>query len=106
MDAEELIAVWERDGSLDHEECPTETSACEVCDWMGNAVKAMKLYEREADRLRHALLDTARRVEWLKRECGMDPESPQAIRNSEYMSISLAARAALLPDNAGDKRGA
>lgn len=96
MDAEELIAVWERDDSLDHEEC----SACEICDWMGDAVKAMKLYEKEADRLRHALLDTARRVESLKRECGMDPESPQAIRNSEYMSISLAARAALLPDNA------
>lgn len=49
--------------------------------------------------LEAALLDTARRVEALKRECGTAPESAQAIRNSEYMSISLNARAALLPDN-------
>lgn len=63
---------------------------CEVDDWAA----------AEIERLRAALLDTARRVEALKRECGTDPESAQAIRNSEYMSISLNARAALLPDNA------
>lgn len=60
---------------------------------------------RELERLRHALLDTAQRVEALKRECGMDPESAQAIRNSMYMGIALNARAALLPDNA-EVRGA
>ena len=62
--------------------------------------------ESETARLRAALLDTARRVEALKRECGMAPDSVQAIRNSEYMSIALAARAALLPDNAELNGGA
>lgn len=42
-----------------------------------------------------ALLDVARKAEVLKKACGMDPESPQAIRNGEYMNISYAARAAL-----------
>lgn len=49
----------------------------------------------QVDALRAALLDTARRVEALKRPCGMDPESAQAIRNGEYMSIALTARAAI-----------
>jgi hypothetical protein len=48
------------------------------------------------DRLREALLNVARMAEALKRPCSMDdPESAQAIRNSQYMSISYAARAAL-----------
>jgi hypothetical protein len=34
-------------------------------------------------------------AEALKRECGMNPESPQAIRNGEYMNISYVARAAI-----------
>lgn len=54
--------------------------------------------EAQAERvrvLREALLDVARKAEALKRECGMDPESPQAIRNAQYMNISYAARAAL-----------
>jgi hypothetical protein len=42
-----------------------------------------------------SMLKVARMAEALKRECGMDPESAQAIRNSEYMSISYAARAAI-----------
>ena len=50
---------------------------------------------QELDELRAALLDCARRCEALKRPCGMDPESPQALRNGEYMSIALAARAAI-----------
>lgn len=49
----------------------------------------------EGDRLAAALLAAARRVEQLKRPCGMEPDSPQAIRNSEYMAISLSARVAL-----------
>lgn len=47
------------------------------------------------DELLAALLDVARRAEALKRPCGMDPESAQAIRNSQYMSLSYAARAAI-----------
>lgn len=39
------------------------------------------------------LIDIARRAEALKRECGMDPESPIAIHNAGLMSISYAVRA-------------
>jgi len=42
-----------------------------------------------------ALLDCARKAEALKKECGMNPESPQAIRNSQYMAISHTAHAAI-----------
>ena len=43
-----------------------------------------------------ALLVAARSAEALKRECSMsDPESAQATRNTQYMSISYAARAAI-----------
>lgn len=49
----------------------------------------------QADRLRAVLLDCARQAEALKRECGMDPESAQAVRNAQYQSISTAAHIAL-----------
>jgi len=49
----------------------------------------------ERDRLRQALMQIVLRVEALKRPCGMDPESPQAIRNGVYMGIALSARYAL-----------
>ncbi len=51
--------------------------------------------EAQRDELLEALLKCARMAEALKRECGMDPESPQALRNGEYMNISYTARAAL-----------
>lgn len=48
----------------------------------------------EVERLRVGLLETARMVEDLKKPVSMDnPESPQAARNSLYMSISYFARA-------------
>ena len=48
----------------------------------------------EVERLRGGLLETARMVEDLKRPVSMDnPDSPQAARNSLYMSISYFARA-------------
>ena len=48
----------------------------------------------EVERLRAGLLETARMVEDLKKPVSMDnPESPQAARNSLYMSISYFARA-------------
>lgn len=47
------------------------------------------------ERLRAALLRCARQAEALKRECGMNPESPQAIRNAQYQSISTTAHIAL-----------
>lgn len=47
------------------------------------------------DLMREALIKVARMAEALKRDCGMDPESKQAIRNGEYMSISYVAREAL-----------
>jgi hypothetical protein len=42
-----------------------------------------------------ALLDCARQAEALKRPCGDDPESPQAIRNGQYANISHTAHIAL-----------
>ena len=45
--------------------------------------------------LLEALLIVARMAEGLKKPCGMDPESPRAIRNAQYMNISYAARAAI-----------
>lgn len=54
--------------------------------------------ERQAARLTElhaALLEGARRIEALKRECGQDPESPIAIQNSRYMGVSHFLRAAL-----------
>ncbi len=39
-----------------------------------------------------ALLNIAREIEALKRECGMDPESPVAIQNGRYMAISHKVR--------------
>jgi len=42
-----------------------------------------------------ALLRGARRAEELKKPCGMDPESKQAIRNGEYMNVSYFLREAL-----------
>lgn len=45
--------------------------------------------------LLEALLNVARMAENLKKPCGTDPESPQAIRNAQYMNISYAARAAI-----------
>lgn len=38
------------------------------------------------------LLRVARLIEDLKQPCGEDPESPQAIRNSRYMSIAAIVR--------------
>lgn len=51
--------------------------------------------ERERDALRAALLSCARQAEALKRECGVDPETAQAIRNAQYQNISTTAHIAL-----------
>ena len=53
--------------------------------------------------LLEALLIVARMAEDLKKPCGMDPESPQAIRNAQYMNISYAARAAIARAEAAPK---
>ena len=42
-----------------------------------------------------ALRQCARQAEALKRECGSDPESAQAVRNGQYQAISTAAHIAL-----------
>ena len=49
----------------------------------------------EIERLRGALLECSRKAEALKHDCGMDPESPQAVRNLQYMAISITAHIAL-----------
>lgn len=51
--------------------------------------------KKDAQRKDEALLNIARKAEMLKRECGDDPESPQAIRNGRYMHLSYLARAAI-----------
>ena len=60
------------------------------------AAAKMRRLEAANAELIEALLVAARSVEALKRECSMnDPESAQATRNTQYMSISYAARAAI-----------
>lgn len=49
----------------------------------------------DRDVLLEALQNVAREAEALKRECGIDPESPQAIRNGMYMHLSYVAREAI-----------
>jgi hypothetical protein len=51
--------------------------------------------EERVRELKSALLQIARKAEALKRPCGEDACSPQAIRNAEYMSLSYSARAAI-----------
>ena len=55
-------------------------------------------------RLLEALLNVARMAENLKKPCGTDPESPQAIRNAQYMNISYVARAAIAAAEAQQER--
>lgn len=45
--------------------------------------------------LETALLEGARRIESLKRDCSGDPESPIAIQNGRYMGVSHFLREAL-----------
>ena len=58
-------------------------------------IESWKKDQKENQKLRDALINVARKAESLKRECGDDPESPQAIRNGMYMHLSYVARAAL-----------
>lgn len=54
--------------------------------------EAVALLRDGLESARVALLRAARKAEALKRECGMNPESAQAVRNSEYMAVSYVAR--------------
>ena len=58
------------------------------------AIELRRLHEVNAELL-EALLEGARRSENLKRETGTNPESPIAIQNGRYMSISYFLRAAI-----------
>lgn len=59
----------------------------------------------ELERLRKALLSCARQAEALKRDCSMDPESPQALRNAQYQRISTTAHIALGTIKGPDAQG-
>ena len=61
----------------------------------GAAAHMLEAQADEIERLRDALLHCARQAEALKRECGMDPESAQAVRNAQYQAVSTAAHIAL-----------
>lgn len=76
--------AWSSDADLAH--------VAEDCD---SAADEIDRLTREVEALRAALLLCARKAESLKRDCPMDPESPQAIRNSEYQYISTMAHIAL-----------
>jgi len=72
----------------------------EIDDWKARALKAEQVGEQTSavpvvEQLVEAFLKVARMAEALKKDCGMDPESRQAIRNGEYMNISYTARAAI-----------
>lgn len=66
--------------------------ACEQIDRLRAELAALRA---ERDALKTTLLVCARQAEALKRDCGMDPESPQAIRNAQYQNISTTAHIAL-----------
>lgn len=76
----------------DHDTYGWRGQACKQCPEAPSETESLR---RQRDELLAALLQVARMAESLKRECGMDPESPQAIRNGEYMNISYEARAAI-----------
>lgn len=59
------------------------------------AADVIEQLQVDIEMLRAALLTCARQAEALKRDCGMDPESAQAIRNAQYQSISTTAHIAL-----------
>lgn len=59
------------------------------------AADAIEQLQVDVGRLRTALLSCAKQAEALKRDCGMDPEGAQAIRNAQYQSISTTAHIAL-----------
>jgi hypothetical protein len=63
--------------------------------WQADATAALKAQAARIAELEAALLRVARMAEALKKPCGMDFESPQAVRNGEYMNLSYFARAAL-----------
>jgi len=73
-------------------------------DW---AIEMLAVRRKERDALaaenkvlQEALLNIARKAEALKKECGADPESPQAIRNGRYMHLVYLAHAALTKEAA------
>jgi len=55
-----------------------------------NAILTAEIEARNA-----ALMNCARQAEALKRACGPDPESGQAVRNAKYQAISTTAHIAL-----------
>ena len=77
---------------------PKDNRAAKMLDTQAARIASLEAerdtLRAEVERLRGGLLETARMVEDLKKPVSMDnPESPQAARNSLYMSISYFARA-------------
>jgi hypothetical protein len=71
-----------------------DADACDLKTPREAAAELRRLHEVNAE-LERVLLKVARMAEALKKDCGMDPESKQAIRNGEYMNISYVARDAI-----------
>lgn len=70
-------------------------NTCEVAPCVPCLQAELAALRAERDALKTTLLVCARQAEALKRDCGMDPESPQAIRNAQYQNISTTAHIAL-----------
>lgn len=76
-------------------QCDMKDVRAELQHARDGLTKGRTRMREDNERLRAALLRCARQAEALKRECGMNPESPQAIRNAQYQSISTTAHIAL-----------
>jgi len=78
-----------------YEELRTATDGGSESMTHEDAIEHVLALAAENKVLREALLNIARKAEALKRECGDDPASPQAIRNGRYMHLVYLAHAVL-----------
>lgn len=80
---------------LSDRELQTLRNMANECEAAADEIVELRAIIAELSKLRGALLSCARQAEALKRECGMDPESAQALRNAQYQAISTTAHIAL-----------
>lgn len=97
-DITHLIAALRAGQQADHDGvmvCVSRQACEEAADALTAQAATIAEQATQIEALRAALLCCARKAEALKRDCGMDPFSPQAIRNGQYQSISTTAHIAL-----------
>lgn len=91
------LTMWLKERELNSRRLAAGKTGADRAEWMEDAdhLQSALAAVDERDRLRAALLKCARQSEALKRECGMEPESAQAVRNAQYQAISTTAHIAL-----------